>query len=92
MKTSYISAVAVAAALTFSAPLPAAAQGWDDNYWSDYDRGVWGSDNWGEDNYGFYDNDFNWTTDDDWFKNESERSSYDFGGYDDAGDGGWFDV
>lgn len=91
MKKRITSAVVIAAVLTFGAPVSAIAQS-ADSYWSDYDRGVWGSDNWGMDRYGPYDNDFNWTTDDDWFEKESEESHYDFGGYDDAGDGGWFDM
>ncbi|MDN5870256.1 MAG: hypothetical protein L0H73_05990 [Nitrococcus sp.] len=54
------------------------------------------TDDLATDDYGVYDEDFIWETDEDWYGDWYGDSSdywedYEYWGYDDAGEAGWFD-
>lgn len=54
------------------------------------------ADDLGEDDWGVYDEDFVWETDDnwygDWYGDASDSwEDYEYWGYDDPGEAGWFD-
>lgn len=61
-------------------------------YWNESDVGLWESDNFESDTYGFYDNDFNWDTEDDSWSDWYGNADGAWNTYDDIGDEGWLDV
>lgn len=89
-----MTSLALLSALGVGIAMPAHAQvyGGEGEYLSEYETGLWESDNFANDNYGVYDQDFGWQTAEEGWNTWYGDTENAWNTYDDIGDEGWFDV